>query len=239
MSPLDELVERYVAVWNEPDAAARRHRIAALWAADGRTCYSQLDSRGHAEIEARVGSANEKWVRDQGFLFRPSRAVAGHHEVVKLVWEMVPAAGGPVAAMGLSVLVLGPDGLIREDYQFSEPVTDPAPPDTEALVERYVAFWNERDVSLRRARLAELWAQDALFVSEVSRREGHVGIEAEARATAKDFVFSSANRTAGHHDVVRMSWEMRPAGGGDVAASGLAVLVLAEDGRIRRDYQLA
>ena len=74
MNPLDELVERYVAVWNEPDAAARRLRIAALWAADGRTCYSQLDSRGHAEIEARVASANEKWVRGQGFRFRPGRA---------------------------------------------------------------------------------------------------------------------------------------------------------------------
>jgi hypothetical protein len=87
--------------------------------------------------------------------------------------------------------------------------------------------------------LAELWAQDALFVSEASRREGHAGIEAEALATAKDFVFRSTNRTAGHHDVVRMSWEMRRVTGGDVAASGLAVLVLSDDGRIRRDYQLA
>jgi hypothetical protein len=242
MSTRDDLVKRYVAVWNEPDAAARRRRIGELWAPDGRTSYSQLDSRGLAAIESRVASANEKWVREQGFVFRPGSA-AGHHELVKLVWEMAPAAGGPVAARGLNVLVLGADGLIREDFQFAEPVTEPASPETEALVERYVAFWNEGDPARRRARLAELWAPDARFVSESARREGHAGIEAEAQATyeacgAKGMVFSATKQTAGHHDVVRTSWEMRPAGGGEVAASGFAVLVLAEDGRIRRDYQL-
>ena len=35
------------------------------------------------------------------------------------------------------------------------------------------------------------------------------------------------------------SWEMRPAGGGPVAARGFHFFVLDADGRIRRDYQFA
>ena len=35
MSKLNELVDRYIAVWNEPEANRRRQGIAALWAEDG------------------------------------------------------------------------------------------------------------------------------------------------------------------------------------------------------------
>jgi hypothetical protein len=40
--------------------------------------------------------------------------------VVKFNWEMVPAGGGEAAAIGLEILILGPDGRIEADYQFIE-----------------------------------------------------------------------------------------------------------------------
>src|SRR5215813_8254257 len=136
MNQLAEFIDRYVSVWNERDPDARRRSIAALWAPDGATCHSQLDAHGHEAIEARVASANSKWVGHQGFVFRPRKSFAAHHNVVKLVWEMVPASGGQVATAGLNVLILGPDGRIRADYQFSEP---PALASVEltAFVDRY------------------------------------------------------------------------------------------------------
>jgi hypothetical protein len=241
MSQLAEFIHRYVSIWNERDAGARRRSIAALWAPDGATCYSQLDSRGYDAIEARVAGAHEKWVRDQGFVFRPRKSIVSHHNVLRFYWEMVPAGGGEVAAAGLIILILGPDGRIHSDYQFSEP---PAPPPRELsdIVERYVAFWNEGDADRRRGRLAELWAEDATFLSATVERRGSAGIEAEALDTyaaygARGFVFRSANVTDGHHDAVRMGWEMRPKDGGEMAAAGLALLLLNEEGRIRRDYQ--
>jgi hypothetical protein len=124
MSQLAEFIDRYVSIWNERDAGARRRSIAALWAPDGATCYSQLDSRGYDAIEARVAGAHEKWVRDQGFVFRPRKSIVSHHNVLRFYWEMVPAGGGEVAAAGLIILILGPDGRIHSDYQFREP---PAP----------------------------------------------------------------------------------------------------------------
>jgi len=241
MSQLAEFIDRYVSVWNEQDPDARRRSIATLWAPDGATCYRQLDARGYEAIEARVASANEKWVRDQSFVFRSRKSVAAHHNVVKLVWEMVPASGGEVAAAGLNVLILGPDGHIRAYYQFSEP---PAPASSEltAFADRYVAFWNEPDATHRRQQLAELWAENATFLSATSEREGRGGIEAEAvkayaACGAKGLVFRSTNAVEGHHDVVRVSWEVRPRTGGDVAAQGFALLVLDGEGRIRADYE--
>ena len=41
-------------------------------------------------------------------------------DVVKFRWEMLPARGGDVAAVGLKILLLDTDGRIRLDYQFIE-----------------------------------------------------------------------------------------------------------------------
>jgi hypothetical protein len=57
MSNLNEPVERYAAVWNEPDRERRRRSIAELWAEDGAHFTPSLEVRGHAAIETRVAEA--------------------------------------------------------------------------------------------------------------------------------------------------------------------------------------
>jgi hypothetical protein len=125
MTKLDELVDRYVAVWNEPDADRRRECIAALWAEDGAHFTPSLEARGYRALEARVTGAYEKWVKAGGFVFRSARNVETHHAGVRFNWEMVPAAGGAPAAVGFDFLVLADDGRIRLDYQFLD--RPPAP----------------------------------------------------------------------------------------------------------------
>jgi hypothetical protein len=53
-------------------------------------------------------------------LFRP-RNVAGHHDAVRFLWEMVSISDGKVISVGLDFFVLAEDGRIRTDYQFIEP----------------------------------------------------------------------------------------------------------------------
>ena len=118
MSNLNELVERYVAVWNEPDPERRRRSIAELWAEDSAHFTPSLEVRGHTALETRVAGAYEKWVKTGGFVFRSANNADGHHDTVRFNWEMVPAAGGEPAAVGFDFLVLGSDGRIRFDYQF-------------------------------------------------------------------------------------------------------------------------
>jgi hypothetical protein len=117
---LNALVERYVAVWNEPDAALRRRRIADLWTPEGANLTKTLEARGYEALEARVRASHEKWVRDGGCFFRP-RDVQGHHGAVRFKWEMVSVSGGEVISVGYDFLVLADDGRIRTDYQFIEP----------------------------------------------------------------------------------------------------------------------
>ncbi|HYH32209.1 MAG TPA: hypothetical protein VD903_17710 [Pseudonocardia sp.] len=129
------LAEKYLAVWNEPDADQRRLMIAELWTEDGRHILQPpqeiraiaaqpgigmtaiLEAQGHEEIEARATSVYEYWVGSEGFSFRGRNDADRLSDVVKLHWEAV-AADGTVFAVGLSFLVLAADGRIKRDYTF-------------------------------------------------------------------------------------------------------------------------
>jgi hypothetical protein len=132
-----ELVGRYVAVWNEPDAELRRKAIRELWAEDGAHVLqppleirkaaagigftsAALEARGHDELEVRVTRAYQDFVAPGEFTFQPRENADRLRNVVKFNWEMVPVAGGEAAATGLEILVLGEDGRITTDYQFIE-----------------------------------------------------------------------------------------------------------------------
>lgn len=80
------LVDRYVAVWNEPDAERRRQAIAELWTEDGVQLLQPrqevlktaaglgltptLKARGHAELEVRVTRSYEDFIAPREFVFR-------------------------------------------------------------------------------------------------------------------------------------------------------------------------
>jgi len=118
MSTIPALVDRYVAIWNEPDPALRRQSILALWTEDGAHLSQSIESYGYKALEARVGDAYEKWVKSEGFIFRRLNNIDSHHNVVKFNWEMIPADGGKAATVGLDFLILSDDGRIRCAYQF-------------------------------------------------------------------------------------------------------------------------
>jgi hypothetical protein len=130
-----ELVERYVAMWNEEDPDARSAAVRELWAQDGahilelpQEMLSEatrigfispvLEARGHHALEARVKRAHDEFVASGEFRFRPRDHAVQIGDVIKFGWEMVPAAGGDAAATGLEFLLLDAQGRIRRDYQF-------------------------------------------------------------------------------------------------------------------------
>src|ERR671935_902811 len=130
-----ELAEKYLALWNEPDADRRQRMIAELWTEDGRhilqppqeiraiaaqpgiAMTATLQAQGYEEIEARAASAYEHWVGSEGLSFRGRDDADRLDDVVKLHWEAV-AKDGKVFAVGLSFLVLAADGRIERDYTF-------------------------------------------------------------------------------------------------------------------------
>ena len=93
---IDQFTARYIAVWNEPDAATREAAVAGLWSADARACTGANEYVGVDAIT-------------------PTDA---HHDGVRIRWEMVPASGGDAVSGGTQFLLLDRAGRVRSDHQF-------------------------------------------------------------------------------------------------------------------------
>jgi hypothetical protein len=135
VSTTNELVERYVGIWNESDPEKRREGIAGIWTEDAMHILeppqqvqeiagtlkveATFQARGHAELEDRVGRAYEEFIADGENTFRAQGEGARIGDVVKFRWEMVTKSGD-VAGVGLEFVRLAPDGRIQTDYQFIE-----------------------------------------------------------------------------------------------------------------------
>jgi hypothetical protein len=130
-----QLAERYLALWNEPDASARRRMIGELWTDSGRQILqppmemrrlaagpglglaAALEARGQAELEARATASYAHWVASEGLAFRGGADAERLDDVVKFRWEAV-TGDGAVMATGLNVFVLAADGRIERNYTF-------------------------------------------------------------------------------------------------------------------------
>ena len=133
----EQLADRYIALWNEPDADRRRRMIAELWTDDGSQILqppqemreiaaspgiglaATLEARGHAELEARATTSYEHWVGSEGLSFQGRDDAERLGDVVKFHWQAMSPAG-EAFAVGLNFLVLAADGRIERDYVFIE-----------------------------------------------------------------------------------------------------------------------
>jgi hypothetical protein len=121
MSDINDLVGRYIDVWNEKDAAARRTAIEALWADGGRYVDPLADVEGHSGIDSVIGAVQEQFPE---FVFTLKPGVDAHHDVARFGWELGPV-GGEAVVVGFDVMVLAADGRISDVHGFLDKV--PAP----------------------------------------------------------------------------------------------------------------
>ncbi len=124
MEHVNDLVDRYVAMWNESDIDKRRLAVVALFEPDGLHLAKRHNCLGYAAIEDRVTRSWDASVAPGVNIFRHAGNIDAHHNVVRFNWHMVRKDSGAVAAVGFDMLVLGEDGRIRADYQFND--TTPA-----------------------------------------------------------------------------------------------------------------
>lgn len=236
MDNLTTIIDRYIAVWNEPDPDVRRRRIAGVWAPNGTTCYRLLDARGHEAIESRVIGSWERWLREGKYVFQSVKAVS-YRQAIKLDFAVVATGGGKVEAGGLCYLLLDRDGRIVHDYQFN-----PSANDAVDLAERYLRSCGEPGAERRRALIADLWAENCAFFSENAEAQGRDALAKEmdtasrARA-AQELALSPPERSQHHHNVVHVAWRVVPRAVGTPTSKTSTLLVLDESGRIASAYQ--
>jgi hypothetical protein len=91
---------------------------------------------------------------------------------------------------------------------------------TAALVEAYIASWNETDAAKRRALIASTFTEAASYADPMMKSEGHCGIDQMLMAVQERFAglrFKQVGKVDGYEDRVRFSWELGPEGGPSLA----------------------
>jgi hypothetical protein len=110
------ITDRYLAVWNEPDARARLAAIASLWEADGAEYVEGIQFRGHEALDGRIARAYEQFVGSGKYTATMADDVTRHDDIISCTVQLSTPAG-TVAWAARVFLVLGESDCIREDYQ--------------------------------------------------------------------------------------------------------------------------
>ncbi|MDR7224742.1 nuclear transport factor 2 family protein [Aminobacter aminovorans] len=105
-SDITSLIDRYCAVWNEPDEEQRKALLEAVWAERATYIDPRADTAGADALLAhiakvRAGRPGAKIVR--------TTAVDLHHGVARFGWRVVEADGTPLPE-GIDFVELAPDG---------------------------------------------------------------------------------------------------------------------------------
>ena len=116
---MQEIIERYIAAWNETDPGRRRGLVDSLWAADGSYTDPLADARGREEIAGLIGAVQQQF---PGLVFSLGGPVDGHHNQARFTWHLGPSDGGEPLVIGFDVAVLDADGQIRSVHGFLDKV---------------------------------------------------------------------------------------------------------------------
>jgi hypothetical protein len=109
MNTLTDLIDRYIATWNETDAGRRRDLIANTWSEGASYLDPMLQGEGGDGIDAMIAAVQERY---PGYRFRRTGEVESHHDRVRFTWDLAPEDGEPV--------VRGTDfGVVAADNRLS------------------------------------------------------------------------------------------------------------------------
>lgn len=103
MSTVTDLIDRYIAMWNETDGKRRRDLIGQVWTESASYLDPVLQGKGHSGIDTMVQGVHERF---PGHRFRRTSDVDAHHDHVRFSWELGPD-GGPAVVKGIDFGVIG------------------------------------------------------------------------------------------------------------------------------------
>ncbi|MEV0197702.1 nuclear transport factor 2 family protein [Nonomuraea sp. NPDC050691] len=118
MSDIDQLVQSYLAAWNETDAAARRAALAEVFAEDATYTDPLVSVRGLDGLDATIAAVQGQF---GGLMFSLAGAVDAHHDIARFTWNLGPEGAEPLA-VGFDVVVIGDDGRISQVLGFLDKV---------------------------------------------------------------------------------------------------------------------
>lgn len=115
---MSDLVTRYLACWNETDAAARRRLVDALFAEDATYTDPLADVAGRDAIDATIGAVQQQFA---GLAFSALGTADEHHDQARFAWGLGPA-GADTLVDGFDVVRLDGQGRITAVLGFLDKV---------------------------------------------------------------------------------------------------------------------
>jgi hypothetical protein len=95
MNTLTDLIDRYIATWNETDTGWRRELITQTWTEDASYLDPVLQAEGRDAIDAMIVTAQERF---PGHRFRRTGDVESHHDRVRFSWTLAQEDGTAVVS---------------------------------------------------------------------------------------------------------------------------------------------
>jgi len=102
MSNAADLVDRYIAIWNETDADRRRALIARTWTETARYLDPLMQSDGHTGIDTMIAGVQAKF---PGHRFSLTGKVDAYQDRIRFSWALAPE-GGAALVKGTDFAVL-------------------------------------------------------------------------------------------------------------------------------------
>ena len=125
MSNVKEVVERYLAAWNERDPAKRRAIIAKAWTEDANYTDPDRSGDGHEGISAMIAAVHERF--NDAYQFRLKNGFEAYGNRVRFQWEAGGTNDAPLHFVGTDFGIISSDGRLKSVTGFVDeaPATPP------------------------------------------------------------------------------------------------------------------
>ena len=117
MTTPTEIVDRYIAMWNETDTDMRRELVAQTVTEDASYLDPLMAGEGIDGIADMIAGAQRQF---PGHRFALVAGPDAHHDRVRFTWSLAPYDGDP-AAIGTDFVTVAEDGRMRAITGFLEP----------------------------------------------------------------------------------------------------------------------
>jgi hypothetical protein len=119
MNDITDLIDGYIATWNEGDPERRRALVAQTFTDDGSYVDPLMTGAGTDGIDAMIAGAQQQF---PGHRFELAGAPDAHHDRVRFTWHLKPDGSDDVVAIGYDYGVVADDGRLSSVTGFLEQV---------------------------------------------------------------------------------------------------------------------
>jgi len=120
MHSYNELADRYVAMWAVKDPEEIRAAVAEIFTEDGEYTNLVRQVKGHEELAAQVGFAQDYYTERGSYTFASARDAEGLGDSMRFGWVLLNGVTGEAVSTGVNFFQLALDGRITRAYQFTD-----------------------------------------------------------------------------------------------------------------------